>query len=331
MESLPLVEITRGDVVERVHRGHVVVLRLDKSIFFSWGDPWEKTYMRSAAKPVQVLPLLLSGGAQRFGFTAKEIAVMCASHYCETFHIETLKNILQKTGLKENSLLCGTSYSLKFDYAIELASRHVALNQLYNDCSGKHLGMLALCLHQNYPLENYISPTHPVQRYILNTFADFCEVEKGSIGIGIDGCSAPVFSLPLYNMALAYLKLANPDSFDPQYAEVCRKVFAAMNAHPEMISGTGGFCSQLIAGSSGKLIGKIGADGVYCVGVKDQGIGLAVKIEDGNMNVLSTVVVEVLSRLGVLSQSGKETLEALRIKEVKNDRGTVVGIQRPCF
>ena len=324
-------EITRGDVVERVHHGHVVVIQADKEIIFSLGNPWEKTYMRSAAKPVQVLPLLLSGGDQRFGFSDKEIAIMCASHYCETLHIKTLESILLKTGLRESDLLCGTSHSLKFEYALELASRHVRLNQLYNDCSGKHLGMLALCLAKNYPLGNYISPDHPVQQDILDTFCDFCQVEKEEVGIGIDGCSAPVFSLPLYNMALAYLKLTNPDSSVKKYAAVCHKVFETMNAHPGMISGSGGFCTELIGGTNGKLVGKIGADGIYCVGVKGQGIGLAVKIADGNMNALSTVVVELLVRLGVLSESEKDKLEKFRVKDVKNDRGIIVGVQRPCF
>jgi L-asparaginase II len=330
---VPLVEITRGDIVERVHHGHIVVVQADKRILFSLGNPYKNTYMRSAAKPVQVMPLLLSKGHQRFGFTDKEIVIMCASHYCEPIHIETLKSILQKTNLKEENLLCGSSYSLKFDYALELAAKHVPLNQLYNDCSGKHLGMLSLCLHRNYPLGNYISPHHPVQQEILEFFCDFCEVEKESVGIAIDGCSAPVFSLPLYNMALAYLKISNPDSFDlgPESAAVCRKIFNAMTAYPEIISGTGGFCTALIGCTAGKLIGKVGADGIYCVGVKGKGIGLAVKIEDGNMNPLSTVVIEILSNLGVLSETEKKKLEKFHIKDVKNDRQIIVGVQKPCF
>ncbi len=330
-QPVPLVEITRGEVVERVHYGHVVVIQRDKKIVYSPGDPYKKTYMRSSAKPVQVLPLLMSEGDRRFGFTDREIAIMCASHYCEPIHIQTLESILRKTGLKESHLLCGSSYSLKFDYALELAAQHVQLNQLYNDCSGKHLGMLALCLHKNYPLENYISPGHPVQQEILDTFCDFCEVKKEEVGIAIDGCSAPVFALPLYNMALAYLKLANPYSFglDSKTIESCEKVFSVMNAHPEIISGTGGFCTALISGTNGKLIGKIGADGVYCVGIKDHNIGLAVKIEDGNMNALSTVVVEILANLGILTKTEKEKLEKFRVKDVTNDRKIVVGVQRP--
>ncbi|UCH95746.1 MAG: asparaginase [Candidatus Aminicenantes bacterium] len=328
-QPVPLVEITRGEVVERVHHGHVVVIQGDKKIVYSLGNPYKKTYMRSSAKPVQVLPLLLSKGDQRFGFTDQEIAIMCASHYCEPLHIQTLESILRKTGLKENHLLCGSSHSLKFDYALELACKHVQLNQLYNDCSGKHLGMLALCVHKNYPLENYISPEHPVQQEILDTFCDFCEVEKEEVDIAIDGCSAPVFALPLYNMALAYLKLSNPESFNSKYTAVCQKVFNTMNAHPEIISGTGGFCTALISSTNGKLIGKIGADGVYCVGIKDQNIGLAVKIEDGNMNALSTVVVEILANLGILTKTEKEKLEKFRAKDVTNDRKIVVGVQRP--
>lgn len=332
-QPAPLVEITRGDVVERIHYGHIVVIQGDKKILFSHGNPYKKTYMRSSAKPVQVLPLLTSGGDRRFGLTDREIAIMCASHYCEPVHIETLESILGKTGLKESHLNCGYSHSLKFEYALELAARQVPLNQLYNDCSGKHLGMLTLCLHKNYPLENYVSPEHPVQQEILESFCDFCEVGKKTVGIAIDGCSAPVFALPLYNMALAYLKLSNPDSFelDSKTRQSCRKIFDAMNAHPEIISGTGGFCTELIGSLNGKLIGKIGADGVYCVGIKDYNIGLAVKIEDGNMNVLSTVVLEVLSTLGILTKLEKKKLEKFRVKDITNDRNLVVGVQRPFF
>ena len=330
-EPVPLVELTRGDVVERMHRGHAVVINRDKKIVRSLGDAFKITYMRSCAKPVQVLPLVESGGVEAFGFSGKELAIMCASHYAEEFHIETLESILKKIGLSEKDLNCGVNTSLKLEYALELARRQVPLNQLYNDCSGKHVGMLALCLHRGYAIENYISPDHPVQKEILGTFAEFCEVPVSDIQTGIDGCSVPVFALPLYNMALAYLKLSNPGTGDNKYNQSCKRVFHVMTAYPEMISGTGGFCSELIRHTGGKLIGKVGAEGVYCVGIKDAGLALAVKIEDGSMAVLSTVVLQLLSELGVLTGDEKERLSGLWYKDVLNDRKVVVGIQRPCF
>lgn len=330
-EPVPLVELTRGEVVERVHRGHAVVINRDKKIVRSLGDAFKVNYMRSCAKPVQVLPLVESGGVETFGFTDKELSIMCASHYAEEFHIETLKSILKKIGLSEKDLCCGMNTSLKLEYAFELAHRRVPLNQLYNDCSGKHVGMLALCLHRGYPIENYISPDHPLQKEVLDAFSEFCEVPVPDIQTGIDGCSVPVFALPLYNMALAYLKLSNPDTGSGRYNAACKRVFRAMTANPEMISGTGGFCTELMRHTGGKLIGKVGAEGVYCVGVKNTGLALAVKIEDGSMPVLSTVVLQLLSEFGVLTGDEKERLRGLWYKDVLNDRKIVVGIQRPCF
>jgi L-asparaginase II len=331
--GVPLVEVTRGNVVERVHYGHVVVVNQKKKVAFSLGNPFKKTYMRSCAKPVQVLPFVRSGGMEHFGFTDKELAIFCASHYAEPFHMETLENILEKINLSEKNLLCGVTTSLKLEYAFELARRDVPLNQLYNDCSGKHLGMLALCQHRNYPIDHYISPDHPAQEEIISTFADFCEIPAEDIQIGIDGCSAPVFALPIYHMALAYLKLSNPDSLEnmQKYGSACKRIFRAMTMYPEMIAGTNGFCTELMTHTNGKLIGKVGAEGVYCVGVKDKGLALAVKIDDGSMAVLPSVVIQLLSDFDLLTEEEKEKLTGLWFKDVLNDRKMIVGVQKPCF
>lgn len=330
-QAVPLVEITRGPVVERTHYGHVVLVDEKGEILFALGNPFKYTYMRSCAKPVQVLPLLLAKADRYFGFTPAEIAIMCASHYCEPNHMETLVGIMKKASLDESMLLCGSSISLKLEQALDLAAHHVKLTSLYNDCSGKHLGMLALCRFKNYPVKDYILPTHPLQQEILNTFADFCHIHLEDVTIGIDGCSAPVFALPLYHMARAYVQLACPGLFKPMYQEACDQVFQAMTAHPLMISGSGGFCSQLIAAANGKLIGKVGADGVYCVGIKGKNLGLAVKIEDGNMGPLPTVVLEILDRFDVFTEQEKKQLEFFHTREVLNDRQVVVGYQRACF
>lgn len=325
----PLVEVTRGDVVERIHYGHAVVLNKNREIALSLGDPQKFTYMRSCAKPVQAIPLIRSGALEHFGFTQKELAIMCASHYAEPFHIDTLTRILAKMDLSEDDLLCGEGTSLKYSHALELARQGKTNRQLFNDCSGKHLGMLAFCRFCDFSIKDYIHPGHPIQQEIIATFADFCQFPRERISIGIDGCSAPVFALPLYNMALAYLKLSNPRLFDTQYSDACDRIFFAMTANPEMISGTEGFCTELMERTNGKLVGKIGAEGVYCVGVKGAGLSLAVKIEDGSMAVLSTLVIELLDRFGILTDSEKESLKPLWYKDNLNDRQFVVGIQRP--
>ena len=329
--AVPLVEVTRGGVVEKVHRGHVVVVNREREVVASLGDPYMETYMRSCAKPVQALPLVVSGGADVYDISPKELAIMCASHYGEAFHIEVIDGILAKLGLSEANLSCGAAVSIKMAVALEQARKGIVLDQRYNDCSGKHCGMLTLCLHRDYPLEGYIEPEHPVQREILETFAAFCEVAVGDIGIGIDGCSVPVFYLPLFNMALSYVKLTNPESFDTRFEKACRRIVDAMTGCPEMVSGSGGFCTELMRHTGGKLIGKVGANGVYCVGSKENGLGLAVKIEDGSMEVLSTVALQVLLDLDLLTPREYGQLKDFHIRGITNDRNIVVGVQRPCF
>jgi len=327
----PLVEVTRGDVVERIHRGGVVVVDADGTVLHALGDPQAITTMRSAAKPIQVLPLLLAGGMERFGFTDRDLAMMCSSHYGEPFHIEILESMLGKTGLREADLRCGAIPSINLSHALRQARLGVRLNQLHSDCSGKHLGMLALCLLRGYPLADYVLPDHPVQRDILETFAGFCGMAPGDVRIGVDGCSAPVFALPLQRMAMAYARLVRSDSAPQPLGRALSRVVAAMTGHPKLIAGSGGFCSELMGRTGGRLVGKIGADGVYCVGLAARGLGLAVKIADGNMAVLSTVVLQALDDLGALTGEEKRGLRGFWYRDVLNDRGQVVGVQRPSF
>jgi len=324
-----LVEVSRGDIVERRHHGHLVVIDDSKKVIYSKGDPYKYTYMRSSAKPIQVLPVIASGAAQHFDFTDKEIAIICASHYAEPNHLETLKSIIKKIGLKESDLQCGDATSLKPSHAFTLAKEGLQPRPFYNDCSGKHLGMLAYTLFMKREIKNYLDPDHETQQDILNTFANFCEYPVEKISIGIDGCSAPVFALPLYNMAVPFLKLSNSSLLDKTTRIHADTVFNAMTAHPEMVAGSDGFCTELMKITKGKMIGKIGAEGVYCVGIKDRGLALAVKIEDGNMSVLSSVVIQVLDQFDVLSDDERKQLEKFRVKENLNDRQTIVGFQKP--
>ncbi|NPD47538.1 asparaginase [Lentimicrobium sp. S6] len=326
-----LIEITRGDVVETIHYGDVVVVNSKGDIQYHYGDPNKYTYWRSAAKPIQAFNVILSGAADKYKFTKAEIAIMCASHYGEKFHIKTIESILSKIGLTEEAILGGTVTSLSTNYALELAANQIQLNPMYSDCSGKHVGKLSICQHKGYPTESYKELNHPVQQEILEVIAEMCEVEKEDITIGIDGCSVPVHAMPLKNMALAYARLANPTHLNPPYKEASERIFTAMCAHPEMVSGTNGFCSELIAASNGKLVGKVGAEGVYCVGIKDKDIGFAIKMESGNMAVLAPVVLQVLQDLEVLDSSELQALSKYHPMQNTNDLKQVVGEIRAAF
>ena len=204
-------------------------------------------------------------------------------------------------------------------------------SEFFNDCSGKHAGMLAVSKLNGYNIGQYTSPGHPVQKEISAILAQMAMIETKEIKLGIDGCSVPVHAMPIYNMALAYANFANPEKLNPKFKKAAERIYSAMMKHPEMIAGTEGFCTELIKNTNGKLIGKIGAEGIYCVGIKDKDIGIAVKIESGSMDVLPPVVMHVLENLELLDKNELKSLEKFRIMNNINDVNKVVGKMYPVF
>nr|WP_209661732.1 asparaginase [Acetoanaerobium pronyense] len=330
--SEPLVRVSRGPVVESIHRGDAVVVNTSGEILYFIGDPYKYTYIRSAAKPLQTINVFLSGAQNKFEFTDEELSIMCASHYGEDFHKKVIENMLEKIGLKMEDLNCGKTLSIKPEYAqIQLKENHI-INQANNDCSGKHCGILASCIAKGYDLGGYTEDKHPVEQDILKVISMMCEIEPEDIKLGVDGCSVPVHAMPIYNMALGYAKLANPNSLEKNVKEGCEKIFTAMNNAPEMVAGTGGFCTELIKNTNGKLIGKLGAEGVFCIGVKEKGIGLAVKIEDGNYyRAINPAVMRCLEDLEILDNEELEKLSRFISQKNINNLGTEVGQIEPCF
>jgi len=323
--SVKLIEVTRGDIVESIHRGDVAVVNYKGDLLYYAGNPRKVTYIRSAAKPIQALNVVLSSAYRQFGISLKEIAVMCASHYGEDFHRETVENILAKIGLNKESILSGSVPSLSKEVALIQAWNNQQPDPLFNDCSGKHSGFLAVCRKKGYSVENYIEPEHPVQKEILDIISQVCQYPKEKIYLGIDGCSVPVHAFPLFNMALGYARLARPDNFQSDFEEASEIIFKAMNQYPEMIAGTNGFCSELIRNTNGKLIGKVGAEGVYCIGLKNEGIGIALKIEDGSMNRIPPAVIKILDDLDVLTKDELKALQKYSPMDNLNDKNMNVG------
>lgn len=296
------------------------------------GDPYKITYIRSAGKPLQTLNVILSGTAKRFDFSDAELSIMCASHYGEQFHRDTVAGIMEKIGLPIDSLLCGTTLSINPSYALELVSQHFELNPTNSDCSGKHAGMLATCVHTGLSIHDYTNETHTLQKDILKTVSTICEINEKHIKLGTDGCSVPVYGMPLYNMALGFAKFANPQDLDEEYKSACEQLFRAMNRHPEMVAGTDGFCTELLRCTHGKLAAKLGAEGVYCIGVKDRDIGLAIKIEDGNTNrTIGPTVLRCLDDLNVLTKEELNSLKKYRELDNTNNFGNIVGKVFPVF
>ena len=330
----PLVEVRRGEVVESVHFGAIAVVDARGRRVAATGEPAQPVVLRSTAKPAQVLPLIDSGGAERFGFSDAEIAVMIGSHGGEPFHVGAVCSILAKIGLDEKALQCGAHAPYHGPSAHALRKSGQKPAALHNNCSGKHAGMLALAVHLGAPIDRYLDPLHPVQKRIRVRLESLAGLAPGTTSILIDGCSAPTFAMPLQSLALLYARLATPPSPAADADPSVRRAVAAMRGHPEMIAGTGRLCTALMRTGRFGLIAKIGAEGMYGFGWEQggTGYGLALKISDGEgQRSRFSVALEALRQLEVLSAKEAASLRAQFVKEVRNHRGLVVGSIRTAF
>jgi len=335
----PLVEVRRGPIVESLHRGHLIAVNGSGQTITALGAPETVTYVRSSGKPFQAIPLIASGAADRFGFTTQEIAIACGSHSGEPAHVETASSMLRKIGLDESALKCGVHVPFSAEAARELARNQKPPSVLQNNCSGKHAGMLALAIQLGVPSETYDEWTNPVQQEIGKAVSQFSNVSQGNIVIGIDGCGAPVFGMPVKAMALMYARLVSPPAdFDFGLRNACTRIVNAMIEFPEMIGGTTDrLDTELIRAGRGRLISKIGAEGVYTVGVLPceewpSGLGLALKIEDGDdQRARPPAVIEALLQLGVLANQDLKTISCYAPTPITNRRGERVGEARAAF
>ena len=337
--SAPLVEVRRGSITESRHRGHVVAVDGEGHVVAFLGVPDVVTYLRSSAKPFQAIPLLVSGAADHFRFTEKEIALACASHNGERIHTELARSMLQKIGLDPDALKCGTHEPYSAAETRKLREMGKTPDVLQNNCSGKHAGMLTLALHLGAPTASYDQPDNPVQIAVREVIARFSAVPISDLAEGIDGCGVPVFGVPVRAMAMMYARLVSPPpEFDAETRHACRRIVAAMTNHPEIIGGTSDrLDTEMMRATESRLISKVGAEGVYTVGVLPcsdwpTGFGLALKIEDGDDHrARPTVVIESLRQLGVLNGESLNAFARYARFAVRNRRGDVVGEVQPAF
>jgi L-asparaginase II len=326
-----LAHVTRGGMVESIHRGDLVAVDTAGRIIYSIGDPHKKTFWRSAAKPFQVLPLVEAGGLERFMFSGEELALMTSSHGGEEGHVRTAAAILEKMGLPPGTLECGDAAPMYQRAANLLLQNGTEFGPLHNPCSGKHAAMMALALLRGYELPGYAQPVHPVQQEMLRTIADVTGLLPKDIHLGIDGCGVPVFGLPLYNMAVAYAHLSHPHKFPQPRREALEIIAAAMTRHPWFVAGTGRLDTVLMEATGGRILAKLGAEGVYNVSIMGEGIGLALKIEDGNTRAIDPVIIETLHHMGFLRKSELEALQKRRRVLVKNHRKETIGLIEAAF
>lgn len=316
------VRLLRGDVVESTHRASVAVCDRQGRLAASFGDPKLVTFVRSSIKPLQALPLIETGAADHFGFTPEEIAITCASHNGEERHVGLAQSILSKIGLGPEALLCGAHAPYNRAAAKRVGE---AFTALHNNCSGKHAGMLATTVHNGWDPQTYLDPSHPLQQVILKTVSDETGVPVTDIGIGVDGCSAPNFALPLRAAARAYARLMAAEGIRGGRGRALARLRDASLAHPEVVAGEDRLDTRFMRAFGGDVWVKAGGEACFGMGIKSLGLGVCLKIEDGAWRAVGPLLFRILEELGVARETHREALQALREEPQKNWAGRLVG------
>ena len=289
-DFLPLVEVTRGPIVESIHYGAIVVVDATGRLIASVGNPETVSYLRSSAKPFQVLPFVERGGLEHFDLNERELAVLCASHHGTDEHVKVIQGIQQKIGVTAADLLCGMHTPADITTAERMFQNSEANSPLRHNCSGKHTGMLAHARLCGLPITDYINPAHPVQQAIFQTFSEITGIPLKEIQFGTDGCSAPVFAVPMRAAAWAFAQLADPTALPEPRRSALQRIFRAMTANPDMVAGPGAFDTELMQIGTGQILSKGGAEGFQAIAVlpgacgkNSPAYGIAIKVSDGDL------------------------------------------------
>jgi L-asparaginase II len=317
-----VVEVTRGRTVESRHRVHIAIAQAGRGLVAWCGDAARVSYVRSAIKMFQALPLVEDGGLDHFGLTDQELAVCTASHNGEPFHVAAARSILRKAGVPEDALACGPHPPMHSAAASALAAEGHTPRRIHNNCSGKHAGMLALAQLRHWPIDGYHLIDHPMQQRVLATLARWTGVAAERIEVAVDGCGLPTFALPLDSVALACARMASA-SADRDTAS--SRVIAAMTVHPEYVAGTERLCTDLMRVTAGRVFAKVGAEGYYCAGVPGRQLGIALKAEDGAKRASEPALLAALGLLDVLTDAELDALGTYLRPVVLNTRGEHVG------
>jgi len=339
-DCVPLVEVTRGNIVESIHYGAFCVADSKGRILAHAGNPALVTFPRSSLKPFQALPFIESGGDAALNLTEQEIAILCASHVGTDHHVAVIKRMQEKIGISEADLKCGSAWPGDSKTRQSMTKQDGQPSPIRHNCSGKHTGMLAYAKQLGDETESYLDPQHPVQVSIKEVISEMAGLDPDDMRLGIDGCSAPVYGMPLKNVAQAVAYLANPEEQVLERKAACSKITSAMMNNPVMISGEGRFDTELMSVLSGKLFSKGGAEGFHIAGVipgvmgsRSPGLGIAIKIADGDRKyrARSCVLIKILLGLGVLKEEDLERMSDFGFPPILNARKKVVGHIRACF
>lgn len=299
-----------------MHYGSIAVVDAAGKLVASAGDPLAVTFTRSALKPFQALPFVEDGGLAHFGLDGRALAIMCASHNAEPMHLAVVRRVLARVGAHASDLRCG-SHAPRFYAATGRVPPRQRWSALCHNCSGKHAGFLAWCRLHRRPLHEYLDPASPLQRRIRAMLAHLAT--GAALVRGTDGCGAPNYALPLRRIAQLYRLLAGDEG------GALATVRHAMSRYPKMVSGTGRMDLALMRAGMGDWVAKGGAAGLQAIGVRSRGLGIAVRIADGNREALNAATLESLRQLGLLRMAERVPLDPFARRAVRNDKGTVVG------
>jgi L-asparaginase II len=329
MTNPVLVEVARGGRVESFHRGAVAVAGADGATVFSLGDISTPIYPRSAVKPLQALALIESGAADSLELEDEELALACASHGGEPGHITGVVRMLSRAGLNQAALQCGAHWPIHQLSSQALARSGGTPSALHNNCSGKHAGFLCAACAMGVDHRGYTAPGHPVQRAVKAAIEDLSGAAIGEDRGAIDGCSVPTWALPLSGLARAFARFGTGHGLSPKRAAAALRLRTACATKPWFVAGTGRLCTNLMTHFGERLLAKTGAEGVFCVALPEQGLGIAIKCDDGAGRAAEVVVAALISQFFSLEVEDRELLKRLMYPTLRNWNGIAVGALRP--
>jgi len=291
-----LVEVTRGDRVESRHTGAAIAVDADGGVIFSAGDVDAAVYPRSAVKALLALPLVESGAADRLGLTEAEITLACSSHSGELLHVAAAASMLAKAGRDASCLECGAHWPTHNVSARTLSASGRQPTALHNNCSGKHAGFICLACDRGIDPAGYVKPDHPTMREVTAALADVTGAVLDESNRAVDGCSIPTYAIPLRALAHGFARFGTGHGLPPARAAAAKRILAAVAAHPHMVAGTGRFDTRLMTALGDRVFSKTGAEGVFCVSLPREGIGIAVKICDGATRASEVATAALVER-----------------------------------
>ena len=302
-----------------------MVISAQGRVIESWGDVGQQIYPRSAIKPLQALPFLESGAADAYQCSDKEVALACASHMSQPHHVQAVRSWLARLDLDAATLECGAHAPRQEDTFADALRAADTIDRAYNNCSGKHTGFLSTARHLGEPTAGYIGPDHPVQERLLAVLGDLGDADLSATARGIDGCGIPVIGMPLVAMGLALARLADPSGLAPERARAAGQIYRCMTTHPEYVRGHGGFDTMCMTAGQGRFATKTGAEGVHAGIVPELGLGIAIKIEDGNGRATDVAMAALLGYLGLIDETAKPAMSALMAVVIPNAAGDPTG------